>query len=105
MLLALRIRPASPIGAASDPRFAYKGRMSRSANNSSFGSYIAPIYWRYVACTALPIDPELAYNLDSTDRKRKYGKTKTKSEQNDKRMPSATVRDSYASINTIFDPP
>jgi hypothetical protein len=53
--------------------------MSRSANNSSFGSYIAPIYWRYVDCTASPIYPELAYNLDSTDRKQKYGKTKTKS--------------------------
>ncbi len=36
-------------------------------------------YWRYVARTASPIDPELSYNLDSTDRKWKYGKTKMKS--------------------------
>ncbi len=37
------------------------------------------MYWRYAARTASPNDPELAYNLGSTDRKRKYGKTKMKS--------------------------
>jgi hypothetical protein len=54
--------------------------MPRSANKISCGSNIVPIqYWRYVARTASPIDPELAYNFYSTDRKRKYGKTKMKS--------------------------
>jgi hypothetical protein len=36
-------------------------------------------YWRYIARTASPIDPELAYNFNSTDWKWKYGKTKMKS--------------------------
>jgi hypothetical protein len=39
-LLALQIRRASPIGAAKAPRFAYKRREQRSANNAF---YIAPI--------------------------------------------------------------
>jgi hypothetical protein len=61
------------------PRFAYQRQMPRSANNNSSFCYIAPIYWRYVARTASPIDPEIAYNFNSTDWKRKYGKTKMKS--------------------------
>ncbi len=40
LLLALRIRHALPIGAAEAPRFAFKHRDRRSANN---GFYIAPI--------------------------------------------------------------
>jgi hypothetical protein len=69
-LLGLQMRITSPKGAESAHRFAYKRRAQRSA---------IQYYWRYVARTTLPIFPELAYNLGSTDRKRKYGKTKMKS--------------------------
>ncbi len=61
-VLALQIRPASPIGAASAPP------LCLLAPNAT-----------HVTRTASPIDPELAYNLGSTDQKRKYGKTKMKS--------------------------
>jgi hypothetical protein len=47
--------------------------MPRSANNISCDSYEAPKNWRYVARTASPISPELAYNLSRTERKRKKG--------------------------------
>jgi hypothetical protein len=67
----LQICPASPIGAVSVPCFAFKGWMPRSANNISCGCYIAPYYWHYVANTASPIPPKLAYNLGSTDQKQK----------------------------------
>jgi hypothetical protein len=43
LLLALRKRPASPQGAASAQRFAYKRRAHRSANNISFVFYVAPM--------------------------------------------------------------
>jgi hypothetical protein len=67
-----------------------KARRARTASPISAGHNAAPLfhlnsvntsqyYWRYVARTALPIFPELAYNLGSTDRKWKYGKTKMKS--------------------------
>ncbi len=42
-LLALQICPALPIVAASIPPLRLLGQMSRSANNSSCGSYIALI--------------------------------------------------------------
>jgi hypothetical protein len=54
--------------------------MPRSANNSSCGSYIAPILLALRRLHGFSlIDPEIAYKLDSTDRKRKYGKSKMKS--------------------------
>jgi hypothetical protein len=71
--LTLQICPASAKGAVSVPRFACKRRMPRSANKFSCGSYIVPLYWRYVARTASPILPELSYNLGRTDRKWKKG--------------------------------
>ncbi len=66
LLLALRIRPTSAIGTTNIPLFAYKDRMPHRSNNISCGSYIATLYWRYVARTASPILPGLAYNLGST---------------------------------------
>jgi hypothetical protein len=66
LLLALRFRPTLAIGTANIPLFAYKHWMPHSANNISCGSYIAPLYWRYVTRTASPILPGLAYNLGST---------------------------------------
>jgi hypothetical protein len=67
---------ASPMGAESAPRFAYKCMAQR---NAIIISCAVQYYWRYVAHTASPIFPELAYNLGSIDGKRKYGKTKMKS--------------------------
>ncbi len=43
LLLALLKRPASPKGAASAHRFAYKHRAHRSANNISFVCHVVPI--------------------------------------------------------------
>jgi hypothetical protein len=43
LLLALRKHPASPKGAASAQRFAYKRRAHRSANNISFIFYVTLI--------------------------------------------------------------
>jgi hypothetical protein len=68
-VLALQIHPASPIVAASVP----------SLHAAPIIIAVAQFYWRYIVRTALPIDPELAYNFYSTDWKRKYGKTKMKS--------------------------
>ncbi len=98
------------------PRFAYRCCERSPASPISAESYAAVIilavaaiwrqfYCRFVARTASPILAEQTYNLGSTDWKRKYGKTKIKSKQNHKRMPSTTVRGPYASNNTIFDPP
>jgi hypothetical protein len=79
----MQIHHASPIGAANIPRFAYKRQMPRSVNNISCRSYIALIllglrrsYWGYVARTASPNLPELAFYSVNTDRKRKKGKNK-----------------------------
>jgi hypothetical protein len=71
-------------------RFAYWRGERYPASPISAECHAAPIiiavsaikrqfYWRYVARTTSPFDPELAYNFNSTDRKRKYGKTKMKS--------------------------
>jgi hypothetical protein len=87
-LLALQIHRASPIGAAKAPRFTFKRRERRSANNAF---YIMPIQWRYVTCSASLICPELTYQFGSTERKQKYGKNKMKVNQNEKIMSSATI--------------
>ncbi len=101
-LWALRIRRASPIGAAKAPSFAFKRRERRSANNTF---YIAPIQLA-LHCSSL-ICPEPTYKFGSTDRKWKYGKSKMKVNQNKKIMSSATILGLclYPWIKTIFDPP
>ncbi len=70
--LALRIRHALPVGVAMVPRFAFKRSLQHSANNGSQYNLC------YIARSASPIFPELAYKLDSTDWKWKYGKNKLK---------------------------
>ncbi len=90
------------IGAAKVPHFAFKRRVQRTANNVSTQRQYS---WRHVAHSALPIYPELAYNLGSTDWKRNYGKNKMKAKESNIKTPSATVPGPYTLINTIFDPP
>jgi hypothetical protein len=68
LILALQKRSASPEGTASAHRFTYKHRMQHSANNVSLERLYS---WRYVACSASHIFPELAYKLASTERKQK----------------------------------
>jgi hypothetical protein len=76
LLLVQRICPTLPMGSANIPSFAFRHRMPRSANNNSCGSYIASLYWGYVAGTASLILSGLAYNLGSTDWKQKKVKTR-----------------------------
>ncbi len=73
------MRLASPIGAESAPRFAYKRRAQHSAINISCAVYIGPVLLALSRSYRFSYFPELAYNLGSTDRKRKYCKTKMKS--------------------------
>jgi hypothetical protein len=77
--MVLRIHLASPIGAESAPGFAYKRRARRSAINISCDLYIAQILLALRRSHRFVYFPELAYNLGSADRKRKYGKIKMKS--------------------------
>jgi hypothetical protein len=58
-----------------------------------------------VARTASPIIPEIAYNLGSTDQKRKYDQNKIRIKQNEKIMPSAAVPGQYPTIDTLLDTP
>jgi hypothetical protein len=72
--------PGFAIGAESATRFTYKCMVNRSAINISCAIYIAPILLAlHCSYTISHIFLELAYNLGSTDRKQKYGKTKMKS--------------------------
>ncbi len=73
------MRLALPIGTESESRFAYKHRARRSAINISCDVYIAQIPLALRRLHRFTYFPELAYNLGSTDRKRKYRQIKMKS--------------------------
>lgn len=63
-ILALWFRPLP---------FAYQRRAQRRANNISCRLFtLHQNHWNYVASTALPIIPELAYKHGGTDQKRKF---------------------------------
>jgi hypothetical protein len=73
--VALQIRRASPIGVVKVPRFAFQRREQCSGNNDSISCHYS---WRYVAHSASPDFPELAYKVGSTDWKWNYGYKKMK---------------------------
>jgi hypothetical protein len=79
--------------------------MPRSANDICCGCYILPILLDLCRSYCFTFYPEPAYNLGSTDWKRKYDKTKMKIKEKEKIMTSAAVPGQYQTIDTIFDPP
>jgi hypothetical protein len=68
------------IGPAKAPLFTDEHRMQCSANNITWGFYVAPILLTKRHWYTTPIFSEVAHKIDSTDRKRKYVINKMKAD-------------------------